>query len=378
MGVFSGAIFKEKHVAQNPAGLDRDEMTSALRRKGQRLVPVKWDDFSDRYMNTNRERLERLYNRWGKDYIQVNPWYQNIPVGEEALKSEFARTRGDQLRGFSPGFSDYRDEWGCIWKTTDADEVGGNCVDHPYHSVADALKVRVPDPELPARLATIRKEREAHPHEFIWAQQWLGPWEAARAMLGTEEILIALYTERTDLQRFLGRVFEHFRILIRCVCALDVDMVGIGDDWGIERNLLIDPELWVQVFKPLYRPIFEEIQSAGKVSLFHSCGCAASLYPHMIDIGVDVINPLQPGPVNIDAVGREYRGKVTFSGGIDTRQLLEKGTPRDVEKEVVHLIETLGSPEGGLVVGHCTSVHSGTPVENIEAMFRAARTYAWN
>jgi uroporphyrinogen decarboxylase len=363
-------------MAQNAVGLTRNEMTSALRRKGQKLVPVKWDDFSDRYMHTNRERLMRLYEKWGKDYVQVNPWYQNKPVGEEALKSEFASLRGDQLRGFSPGFSDYLDEWGCVWKTTDADEVGGNCVDHPYGSVDDALKAPLPDAELPARMVVIQKARDEHPREFIWAQHWLGPWETSRAMLGTEETLIALCTERSKLEVFFGRVFEHFQILINKICTLDVDMVGIGDDWGTERSLLIDPDLWVKVFKPLYRPIFEEIRRAGKISLFHSCGCAAALYPHMIDLGVDVINPLQPGPVNIDAVGREYRGKVTFSGGIDTRRLLERGTPAEVEKEVIHVIETLGLPEGGLVVGHCTSVHSGTPVENIEAMFQAARTYA--
>jgi uroporphyrinogen decarboxylase len=98
----------------------------------------------------------------------------------------------------------------------------------------------------------------------------------------------------------------------------------------------------------------------------------------MIDLGVDVINPLQPGPVNIDAVGKEFRGKVTFFGGIDTRQLLEKGTPQEVEREVVHVIEALGMPQGGLIVGHCTSVHSGTPIENIEAMFSAIRRYNWD
>jgi uroporphyrinogen decarboxylase len=363
-------------MAKNDVGLTREEMTSALRRRGQKFIPVKWDDFSDRYMSTNRERLTRLYEKWGKDYVQVNPWYENKPVGEAALKSEFARLRGDQLKGFSPGFSDYLDEWGCVWKTTDADEVGGNCVDHPYGSVEDALKAPLPDPELPARVANIEKARVEHPHEFIWAQHWLGPWETSRVMLGTEETLIALYTERPKLEMFLGRVFEHFQVLIRKVCQLDVDMVGIGDDWGTERSLLIDPDLWVKVFKPLYRPIFDEIRRSGKISLFHSCGCAATLYPHMIDFGVDVLNPLQPGPVNIDAVGREYRGKVTFSGGIDTRVLLERGTPAQVEKEVIHVIETLGVPEGGLLLGHCTSVHSGTPIENIEAMFRAARTYA--
>jgi uroporphyrinogen decarboxylase len=366
---------QEVRMADSVRGLNREEMTSALKRKGQRVVPLKWDDFSDRYMHTHGERLTRLYEKWGTDYVQVAPGYRNLPVGETATQSEYARMRGDNLRGFSPGYSDYVDEWGCLWKTTDADEVGGNCVDHPYHTVEEVLKAPIPEPELPGRLDPIRKSREEHPEDFIWVQQWLGPWETSRAMLGTEETLVALYTERPQLEKFFCRVFEHFQVLLRGVCTLDVDMVGIGDDWGIERSLLIDPDLWVKVFKPLYRTIFEEIRRAEKISLFHSCGCAAVLYPHFIDIGVDVINPLQPGPVDIDKVGREYRGKVTFSGGIDTRRLLEKGTPAEVEKKVIHLIETLGLPEGGLVVGHCTSVHSGTPIENIEAMFQATRTF---
>lgn len=362
----------------NVPGLNREEMISALRRKGQRVIPMKWDDFSDRYMHTHAQKLKSLYETLGKDYVQVSPWYQYTPAGDIDQQSEYARLRGNKLRGFSPGYSDYIDEWGCLWKTTDADEVGGNCVDHPYRSVEDALKASVPDPELPERLDPIRKAREANSHEFIWAQNWLGPWEMSRAMLGTEEILIAMHTERPKLERFIGRVFEHFQILTRNICTLDVDMVGIGDDWGIERSLLIDPNMWVRIFKPMYRAIFEEIHRAGKLSLFHSCGCAAVLYPHMIDLGVDVINPLQPGPVNIDAVGKEFRGKVTFFGGIDTRQLLEKGTPQEVEREVVHVIETLGTPQGGLIVGHCTSVHSGTPIENIEAMFSTIRRYTWD
>jgi uroporphyrinogen decarboxylase len=364
--------------AQNVHGLNREEMTSALRRKGQRVVPMKWDDFSDRYMHTHEQKLRGLYEICGKDYIQVSPWYKNTPVGDAAQQGEYARLRGNQLRGFSPGYCDYIDEWGCLWKTTDADEVGGNCVDHPHHSVESALNAQMPDPSLSKRLDPIRKAREDNPCEFIWVQNWLGPWEMSRAMLGTEETLIALLTERPKLERFISRVFEHFRILVRSICTLDVDMVGIGDDWGIERSLLIDPNIWVKVFKPLYRSIFEEVHKAGKLSLFHSCGCAAVLYPYMIDLGVDVINPLQPGPVNIDEVGREFRGQVTFFGGIDTRHLLENGTPQEVDREVAHVIETLGMPEGGLIAGHCTSVHSGTPIENIEAMFKAIRSYTWN
>jgi uroporphyrinogen decarboxylase len=329
-------------------------------------------------MHTHEQELSRIYAAWGKDYVQVAPWYQNVPVGgEAALQSVYASERGDKLRGFSPGYSEYRDEWNCTWKTTDADEVGANCVEHPYPSVEEALKASIPDPGLGKRLDPIRTMREEHPGEFLWVQHWLGPWEVCRALVGTEEFLVALYNEPVPLGRLVGRVFEHFRALIANICTLDVDLVGIGDDWGIERSLLIDPAVWVKVFKPLYRSIFEEINRAGKISLFHCCGNAEALYPHMIDIGVDVLHPLQPGPVDVDRVGREYRGKVSFWGALDTRQLLERGTPQQVAREVEHIIKALGTPDGGLVVGAATSVHTGTPIENIETMFRTTRQYSW-
>ena len=89
IGCFQPNAHWGERMAPNSVGLTRKEMTSALKRKGQRIVPVKWDDFSDRYMNTNKERLLHLYEKWGKDYVQANPWYQSKPVGEEALKSEF-------------------------------------------------------------------------------------------------------------------------------------------------------------------------------------------------------------------------------------------------------------------------------------------------
>ncbi len=299
-------------------------------------------------------------------------------ITEAAQQNGYASQRGEKLRGFSPGYSDYRDEWNCLWKTTDADEVGANCVEHPYSSVEEALQARLPDPEMDRRLDPIRDMRQEHPRDFLWVQHWLGPWEVCRAMLGTEKVLVALYDEPEQLGRLLGRIFEHFRVLMSRVCTLDVDLVGIGDDWGIERTLLIDPAKWVKVFKPLYKPIFEEIRRAGKISLFHCCGNAEALYPHMIDIGVDILHPLQPGPVDIDRVGREYRGKITFWGALDTRQLLERGTPEQVAREVRHVIKALGTTDGGLVAGAATSVHSGTPIENIEAMFRSARTYGWH
>lgn len=336
-------------------GLNRQEMNSALKRQGQRVIPIKWDDFSPRFLSLNGEKMEELWQTWGKDYVQTGPAYSSTEIG--------------------PG--EWKDEWGCTWKTLDPEEVGGQMVAHPFDSVDEALKSELPDPELRERLEPIKNARKGNPDKFLWAQMWMGPWEHCRELVGTEEMLMSLCLKRAKAEELVSRVYEHFRILIRNIGTLDVDMIGIADDWGTERSLLISPKMWAQSFAKHYASIFAEIRASGKLSFYHSCGCAAELYPYLVDMGLDVLNPLQPGPVDIKAVGREFKGKVTFFGGLDTRQLLEKGTPQLVEETVIDLIETLGLPEGGLIVGHCTSVHSATPVENIEALFLTARQYKW-
>ena len=335
--------------------LSRQEMNSALRRQGQRVIPIKWDDFSPRFLSLNGEKMDELWHTWGKDYVQTGPAYSGTEIG--------------------PG--EWKDEWGCTWKTLDPEEVGGQMVAHPFNCVDDALEAELPDPDLDKRLEPIRNARKENPDKFLWVQMWMGPWEHCRKLVGTEEMLTSLLLDRSRAEELIGRVYQHFLTLIRNIGTLDIDMIGIADDWGTERSLLISPHIWVQMFAKHYASIFAEIKAAGKLSFYHSCGRVAKLYPYLVEMGLDVLNPLQPGPVDIEAVGRELRGKITFFGGLDTRQLLEKGTPQLVEEAVCSLIETLGLPEGGLIVGHCTSVHSATPVENIEALFRTARQYEW-
>lgn len=334
-------------------GLNRQEMSSALTFQGQRVIPIKWDDFSPRFMELNGERMRKLWRTWGKDYVQTAPAYSTTELGH----------------------GEWEDEWGCTWKTLDPEEVGGQMIAHPFNSVDEAAKAKLPNPELNDRLEPIKNARKEYPDKFLWAQMWMGPWEHCRALAGTEEMLTSLCLKRASAEKLISKVYEHFRVLIRNIASLDVDMIGIADDWGTERSTLISPNLWAQVFAKHYADIFAEIKVAGKLAFYHSCGAVFELYPYLVDMGVDVLNPLQPGPIDIKSVGREFKGKVAFFGGLDTRQLLEKGTPQAIEAAVIDLIETLGMPEGGLVVGHCTSVHSATPFKNIEAMFRTVRQF---
>jgi uroporphyrinogen decarboxylase len=134
---------------------------------------------------------------------------------------------------------------------------------------------------------------------------------------------------------------------------------------------MISPAMWRRQFKEYYRSIFAEVHRWGKDVLFHSCGNVASIIPDLIEVGVDVLDPLQPGPINLKEVARQFGGKVSFSGGIDD-QRLEDYSPQKVKEMVRRTIDTLGRPFGNsYIVAAANSILPSVPLENLAAMIQA-------
>jgi uroporphyrinogen decarboxylase len=143
------------------------------------------------------------------------------------------------------------------------------------------------------------------------------------------------------------------------------------DDWGSQSGLMISPETWKKHFKARYRRIFDEIHRWDKDVIFHTCGNVMRIIPALIDLGVDVLDPVQPTALNIDEVGRCFGGKIAFCGGVDD-QRLEDYTPQQVKDEVRHAVETLGKPYGNAyVLAPANMITPTVPFENIQALFEA-------
>jgi hypothetical protein len=149
-----------------------------------------------------------------------------------------------------------------------------------------------------------------------------------------------------------------------------VDAIVLMDDWGMQNRMLVSPAVFHKIFKPFYKDYCDILHSAGKFVFFHSDGNIESIYPDLIEIGVNAVNS-QLFCMDIEGLAEKYRGKINFWGEIDRQQILPFGTPDEVKAAVRRVRNVMDDGKGG-VIAQC---EWGTkdPYENVEAVFDA-----WN
>jgi uroporphyrinogen decarboxylase len=156
-----------------------------------------------------------------------------------------------------------------------------------------------------------------------------------------------------------------------------VDVVSVSDDIGMQDRTTVSPAMYRRLIKPRQARAFRFIHDRSPAPLmYHTCGSVYAIMEDLIEIGVDALNPVQITAANMDAVRlkKEFGDRVSFWGGIDTSRILPWGTPAQVRDEVRRVIRTLG-PGGGYILNSVHNIQPGVPVENVLAMFEAAREF---
>ena len=146
----------------------------------------------------------------------------------------------------------------------------------------------------------------------------------------------------------------------------DVDGLMIMDDWGAQQNLLINPELWVDIFKPLYKDYIDIAHTHGKKIFMHSDGFILPIIPHLINLELDALNS-QIFCMGVDKL-KSFCGKITFWGEIDRQHLLPYGSAKDIEKAVSSVQKNLWNMGG--CIAQC-EFGPGAKPENVSAVFSA-------
>jgi uroporphyrinogen decarboxylase len=152
-----------------------------------------------------------------------------------------------------------------------------------------------------------------------------------------------------------------------------VDGIYFSDDWGTQRGLLMRPDDWRRWYKPQYQRMYDVVHAGGGHVWMHLCGNVATIIPDLIEVGVDVLNPVQPQAMSVDALASEFGGKLCFFGGVDVQQTLPYGSPTDVGREVAHLVNIFGRCNGGYIGATSHTIMPDTPLENIIALFQSFR-----
>ena len=158
------------------------------------------------------------------------------------------------------------------------------------------------------------------------------------------------------------------------VDRFDLDCLWTGDDVGGQQALILDPAMWRSRVKPYLKRIIDVGKAKNLWIAYHCCGVVRPIIPDLIEIGVNILNPVQancPG-MNPLELKKEFGGELSFMGGIDTQDLLPNGTATEVRKETEKLIEGMMAGGGGYILAASHAVPPETPIENIYAMYEPA------
>jgi uroporphyrinogen decarboxylase len=270
------------------------------------------------------------------------------------------------------------DEWGVTWQKKPG-VLYYEIVNNPLRNVTLADLDRYPWPDLahPSRFEGLAEEaRRLHedtpyavvvlsgvsPHEMIYVARGLDTW--LMDLVADPEFAHALLRKVTDLMiagvtRLLEEVGRY------------IDVITIGDDLGTDTGLMISPQMYRKMIKPCHAEIVAAIKKRTKAKIFfHSDGNIYPLIRDFIDIGVDILNPVQVSAGDMGDTARlkrEFGKNISFCGAIDTEHVLPHGTPDEVRAEVRRRIKDL-APGGGYIVASVHCIQPDVPPENVLAM----------
>lgn len=301
---------------------------------------------------------------------------------ELALREDMLLTSVGWANCYYQG-DDYMDEWGIRWKSAPYETRFGpgrytEIAGHPLADAAALDAYRPPDPDRPELYReAARVVREHGPEHWIVGVTVTTIFETAWALRGLDRLLEDLVSDPDLAETILDIPFRFHLAAAKRLAALGVDMIWTGDDVGAQSAMIMSPAMWRRFLKPRMARFFAEVKAVNpRVKIaYHSDGFILPIIPDLIEIGLDVLNPVQPSSMDPEDLKRRYGDKLAFWGSIDEQWTLPFGTPEDVRREVETRLRTLGRG-GGLVIGPTHHVQLDTPLENFHAMIDAVRTTA--
>ncbi len=269
----------------------------------------------------------------------------------------------------------YTDEWQIDWQNIEYQTKYGpghytEMVGHPLAEDAAIDSYQAPDPHRP-ELYTEAAEviRQFKKDYWIVGVTVTTMFETAWALRGYEQTLVDLALNPDYVERLFDIPLNYHMTAALKLVELGVDMIWIGDDVGSQNRMLISPATWRRFFKSRMATFIATLKSINpqiKVA-YHSDGMIEPIIPDLIEIGLDVLNPIQPKSMDPQQIKSKYGDALCFWGSIDEQHTLPFGTPEDVRNEIIVRLKTIGK-NGGLIIGPTHHVQLDTPLEHFMAM----------
>jgi len=186
---------------------------------------------------------------------------------------------------------------------------------------------------------------------------------------GFEETLADCAADEGFYAELLDRFTDLTLGLVDACAGIPADGIMMGDDWGCQQGVMIGPERWRRLVKPRYARIFDAIHAQGKIAVMHCCGSVADIMGDIVDIGLDVLESVQPEAAGMDPYGlkKAWGDGITFWGGLGSQYTIPFDTPEAIRQEIRRLRAEMGKG-GGYILAPAKPVRRETPTENAVAV----------
>lgn len=328
-----------------------DRVWAAIRHQQPDRVPY--------YLSFTQEAARKLQAYYGVS--DLDAYLDNDMV-------RYSTRRPALMQEIGPGM--LRDEFGVVWDRTIDEDIGVPVV----HPLADRslANYEFPDPLDPVRYEGLDAFIAAHPQRFRIISYGFTFFERAWTLRGMPELMVDMLEAPEWVERLFDAILAYNVRVVQELLQYDVHGFLFGDDWGQQQGLLFSPQLWRRFIKPRLAELFQIVKDAGRAAMVHSCGRVQSLFPDLIEIGLDVFNPFQPDVMDVYEMKRQYGDQLAFYGGMSVQRVLPLGTPREVRQEAQRLMDEIGRG-GGFIIAPSHHMPGDIPVENMVAFAETVR-----
>ncbi len=339
----------------------KERVHRALERKPVDRVPIfMW------YHPQTRRRLGRL--------LEIPPEYVSPVMGDDIRQAWVSNNHPMEGIVHERDGESHVDDWGVEWTRID----GFNQISkYPLASAGDRqmLRYKFPYDRIDPLVDLMKPVMRFADEYFIGCDVSPCVFEMWWRLRGMEGTLMEMVLNAGLTQEMMRRCTEFSIELSEAACQrFKLDWLWLGDDAGGQRAMLMSPEIWREMVKPLLKQNADVGKQHGLYVAFHSCGAIRPIIGDLIEIGVDVLNPVQCNCPGMDPLElkKEFGQDLAFMGGVDTQGVLPHGTADQVRQATARLLEGMTADGGGYILAASHTVPPETPEENIFAMYDEA------
>lgn len=265
-----------------------------------------------------------------------------------------------------------KDEWICEWDLSQDLMYSG----HPLENLEDYKNYVFPDPYAKGYLNYAEKLAENYADKYIVTSYHFSClFERAYILRGFENALVDFLLNKEFMAELLDKIAKFHVSLAKRYVEIGVNCGRIVDDYGSQIGLMMSPDTWREFIKPRLANIAEVYKNANLPVILHSCGDISAIIEDLIEIEIDVLNPVQPNVMDLGDLVDRFGNRIAFFGGICNQEILPFGTPEQIDEEVKQITKLLGK-YGKYIISPSNGIGTDVSFENIEAYMKAALKYS--